>query len=391
MPQRHDLLVLDIKRRTLQDLRALAKHCARTAGNLDHIDHSRTHLNEAVVGEIGKPEEAAAAYIKATRARVDRRNVKPYTSLVLSASAGYFRPQDPSAGGTWDDKRYKDWKDASVRWLRQTFGDDLVFVETHLDETTPHLHALVVPTYQKVRKGKAGRRAVSHHKHPAFSGRNSYHRLLDGYAEACQGLGLRRGRPADKRTPQTKADHARELLDEAKETSATANADRLDALLLLTEAERDRASAGRVVGDARGRLTAAEARERAFLIGTEAIGSKKLRFLPGTGDKPDSLTKGECFPEDRTEGRHLVAAIRPAWDFVVKAAKIVHDEHDRIRQAWAALKAQGEQVERERTMLRESAANLSARAKIVGEAEMAKAEARQREREREIGAPVRAG
>jgi hypothetical protein len=40
----------------------------------------------------------------------------------------------------------------AMDWLKEEFGDDLVLAELHLDETTPHIHAVVAPTYEKMKR-----------------------------------------------------------------------------------------------------------------------------------------------------------------------------------------------------------------------------------------------
>jgi len=72
---------------------------------------------------------------------------KPYLRIVLSASPEHFRPDDPEAVGIWNEDCLDAWIEASMNQLRQEHGADLVFAELHLDENTPHIHAVVAPTY----------------------------------------------------------------------------------------------------------------------------------------------------------------------------------------------------------------------------------------------------
>ena len=68
--------------------------------------------------------------------------------MVLGASPEYFR--DPSQGpGQWNNAKVRDWAKATRDWLRAEYGRDCVHISIHLDEDTPHIHALVVPTYDK--------------------------------------------------------------------------------------------------------------------------------------------------------------------------------------------------------------------------------------------------
>jgi hypothetical protein len=42
-------------------------------------------------------------------------------------------------------KRYQQWRDETLAWLKRQWGDDLKCVVEHLDEPRPHVHFVVVP------------------------------------------------------------------------------------------------------------------------------------------------------------------------------------------------------------------------------------------------------
>lgn len=60
----------------------------------------------------------------------------------------------PRAGDDWDS-----FKEASVRWLKGKYGDNLVSVIEHQDEAHPHLHFYAVPapgqTFDDIHQGRA--------------------------------------------------------------------------------------------------------------------------------------------------------------------------------------------------------------------------------------------
>jgi Plasmid recombination enzyme len=66
--------------------------------------------------------------------------------ILLTASPEYFRPDDPSRYGDYQSDRLADWTAATVKWLKQEYGDKIVRAALHLDEATPHIHAYLVPT-----------------------------------------------------------------------------------------------------------------------------------------------------------------------------------------------------------------------------------------------------
>ena len=104
--------------------------------------------------------------------------------------------------------RFEDWVRDNVAWLRREYGDNLVRAELHMDESTPHIHAIVVPVVErfdrragaytgevsesgyKVREGAMVRRVNAGHY---LNGRQKLSELQDRYAMAMDGFGLIRG------------------------------------------------------------------------------------------------------------------------------------------------------------------------------------------------------
>ncbi|GAB1545325.1 hypothetical protein NUACC21_80010 [Scytonema sp. NUACC21] len=113
-----------------------------------------------------------------------RSNAVLGVEFVLSASAEYFRPDDPSIAGTYNQKRLDDFAQATTKWLKQSWGDRVVRCELHLDEATPHIHAYLVPLDER---GKLNCRAL-------FGGtRKRLSELQDSFAAAVAHLGIERG------------------------------------------------------------------------------------------------------------------------------------------------------------------------------------------------------
>lgn len=185
--------VLNIERIGFNALNAHARHERREIGDTSHTNRSKTHLNSRV-GLSECPENAVRRYLQKTNSKIDLRNETPITRILLSASPEYFRPGRANKGGEYEMERLTSWETASIEWLKSTFGEDVVHIATHVDEQTPHLHAVIVPTYEKKTKRRSCRQ-VSHHKHPAFEGYGSFERLHDSYAQAVGHLSIERGDP----------------------------------------------------------------------------------------------------------------------------------------------------------------------------------------------------
>jgi hypothetical protein len=84
-----------------------------------------------------------------SRAGIDptnrRKDATIANDILLSVSPEWFRPDDPSAIGTWDEDRLRVFVAEAEAWAKKTFGPRIVSMDLHLDEATPHIHLVVVP------------------------------------------------------------------------------------------------------------------------------------------------------------------------------------------------------------------------------------------------------
>ena len=138
-------LVFDIKPASRQRLRALSSHCQhRSADGKSKIDPRRSHLNRRLYGGGGTIDQELDAWFKRTKAKRPAKQADtPYLTLVLGVSPDFYK----KGGG--DPDRFNS---LAIEWLEEQFGDDLVVAELHMDETTPHIHAVVAPTYEKKKR-----------------------------------------------------------------------------------------------------------------------------------------------------------------------------------------------------------------------------------------------
>lgn len=102
--------------------------------------------------------------------------------VFLSASPEYFRPGLEDQSGTYDKERMQAWKKEAVEWLHDQFGDNVVDCKLHLDESTPHIHAVVVPL---TKDNRLSARDI-------FS-KFTLKQMQTGYAKKLETLGIKRG------------------------------------------------------------------------------------------------------------------------------------------------------------------------------------------------------
>lgn len=147
-----------------------------------NADAERTVLNRQLVGSEGK--NAVDAIKEAIGNQRIRKNAVLGVEMLLSASPEYFRPSSPEKAGAHDPARLQAWTQATTAWMQERYGSRVITATLHLDEATPHIHALLVPLDDK---GKLNCRRL-------FGGsRHTLSALQTDYAEAVASIGIARG------------------------------------------------------------------------------------------------------------------------------------------------------------------------------------------------------
>ena len=279
-------LVYNIEPASPSMISSLDRHClVREPDGSSNIVKERSHLNQILEGhEDGLTASLKALYSGGVK-KPAAQSEKPYLRIVLSASPEYFRPDDPAAVGTWDEDRLAAWKEASMNQLREEHGADLIFAELHLDEDTPHIHAVVAPTYLKKarvpgkqkrgetpeqfedRKAAAraseGIRTVGRASHPTLSKQGSFQRLRERMTVAVDHLGIEYGEdravdaPEGQSTREWVIQQAAELRErEAKleQERKAIEQDREDSFNEALERQRMIERTGKLACDARDRI-----------------------------------------------------------------------------------------------------------------------------------------
>ncbi|MEO0685528.1 MAG: MobV family relaxase, partial [Cyanobacteria bacterium J06649_11] len=154
--------------------------------------------NIRLIGNNNDPslEEIVKAKIAASTKHKPRKDAVLCSEIFLSASPEYFRPHDPDKAGEWNDKLMWNFANASTKWLQENFREKCVRAELHLDESTPHIHAYIVPVNDKTKK-------LSHKAMFGGDGKQAsikMSKLQDSYAKGLAHLGIERGVKGSKAT-----------------------------------------------------------------------------------------------------------------------------------------------------------------------------------------------
>ena len=156
-----------------------------------NADVTKGEGNEYIIGSPGMDNVAVVK--EAIGTQLIRKNAVLGVEMLLSASPGYFRPDNPELAGAYDKDRLQSWKQSTMEWLNEKYGRRVVSAILHLDEATPHIHALLVPLDGN---GKLNCRAL-------FGGtRHTLSQLQTEYGNAVAALGISRGIENSRATHQ---------------------------------------------------------------------------------------------------------------------------------------------------------------------------------------------
>ncbi len=147
----------------------------RRLREVENADPERTPKNRELVELTHRTlVETVKAHLEKNEIRKWRKDAVLATEVLMTASPEFFH--DPK-------NSIEAWTEANMKWLRARFGENLVHAVLHLDEATPHIHAMVVPIIE----GKLANKRF-------FGGeRDAFGKWQTDYHQAVEHLGLERG------------------------------------------------------------------------------------------------------------------------------------------------------------------------------------------------------
>ena len=215
MTDHANMTILRFQRASLLALGGTEAHGKRL-GNVPHVDLSRTHLNEYLIGHENLRELADARIVEMQRYNAslkraslkrrrrttpikahdaaieeagdepsaladvigwpwDPKNEKQFTEGFLSVSHDWFL----DAYGEIDPVRVEQFKDFALRFMAAEFGREVIYARLDMDEKTPHVSFVIAPEH--FRKNN-GRRELTHAQHRVF-GQKEHVKLIDADAK----------------------------------------------------------------------------------------------------------------------------------------------------------------------------------------------------------------
>lgn len=150
---------------TLLTIKNFQKHMEREM----EVPNANTKIrNEILIGNkniYGIVQE----YIKDVKMR---SNGVLARELLMTASPDFFKILMPG--------ELERWKTDNIKFLEKTFGSNCVYATMHIDEKTPHIHALIVPRFTNSK----GQYILSNKRY--FDGIEAYRTFQDNYASHMQ-------------------------------------------------------------------------------------------------------------------------------------------------------------------------------------------------------------
>ena len=198
--------ILRVKKlKTVRDVSRAGNHNMRCHENAArNADPERTHLNRTLIGTTQVLGDVLERYEEI--GKKPRKNGVLATEMVLSFSPEAIPPEG---------KKLDEWVKANKKFVSRLVGEEnIINMTLHLDETTPHLHVILVPVHTATKKGKP---SVSH-KHyfgdpQREKGKKHVSKLAllqTKYAAAMAPFGLSRGVKDSKAVHQSTKDFRRE-------------------------------------------------------------------------------------------------------------------------------------------------------------------------------------
>ncbi|MDO5664701.1 MAG: MobV family relaxase [Bacteroidia bacterium] len=221
---------------------AMSAHIERTIAP-KNADPERTHLNRELI----KLPDTVRNRTEAIQHRLENaglqrkigKNQVRAIRILLSGSPEEMQRIEA-------DGKLNEWCDDNLRWLGKTYGkENIVSAVLHLDESTPHIHATLVPIVTTERRKKKSEEQVKKQYRkknpnaPRLSADDVMTRIKlkeyqDTYAEAMAKFGLQRGIDGSEARHVSTSQYYRELF--AKNEDLKENID--DLLKKQTDAEK---------------------------------------------------------------------------------------------------------------------------------------------------------
>lgn len=200
----------------------MSAHIERTI-TPKNVDPTRTYLNRELIRfPIGVQNRTEAIQRRLDSANLKRKIGKNQVRAIRALLTGSHEDMERIQ----TEGKLDEWCSDNLKWLHDTFGkENVVSAVLHMDETTPHIHATLIPivtgerrkakTKQNAEKRKYKKKNASDNRLCAddVMTRINLKAYQDSYAQSMQAYGLKRGIDGSEAKHMTNSQYYRDLLN----------------------------------------------------------------------------------------------------------------------------------------------------------------------------------
>ncbi len=203
----------------------ISAHIERTIAP-KNADASRTHLNREMItfpdGVTNRTEAIQHRLETAGLQRKIGKNQVRAVRIMLSGSRDDMKRIEQAG-------KLDDWSRDNIDWLKKTYGaENIVSAVVHLDETTPHIHATMIPIVTGERRKAKAEQTAGKKKYRKIStdtarlcaddvmSRTRLKEYQDTYAEQMAKYGLQRGVDGSEAKHIATSQYYRDLLTQSE-------------------------------------------------------------------------------------------------------------------------------------------------------------------------------
>jgi len=162
-PVQYAILRIDRKFYNLEAIEAWEYHMERE-GQVENADSTKTYENRILIGD-GNVYENLKQHIEGVWKRKDSCIAR---DMVLTTSPEFMQ--------TLSKPDFEKWLTINVEWLKNSYGNNVIYAVLHMDETTAHIHVMLSVDYTN----EKGKRIMSNKRF--FDGKVMLSQLQTDYA-----------------------------------------------------------------------------------------------------------------------------------------------------------------------------------------------------------------
>lgn len=177
------------------------KSLGNVAGSGSHIERTRETpnadpeiQNRRLFSKFAKKDRSPISIVEQYQHRMKTDNIGSAKNSVAALEVLLTGSPERMAEIAKNPKQLNRWAKSNIDFLLEKFGHDLLTVDLHLDERTPHIHAIVQPTTTKLdARRKDGAKVTKLNARHYVGSREKLRALQDDYAKAMTPYQLARG------------------------------------------------------------------------------------------------------------------------------------------------------------------------------------------------------